>query len=286
MTRKRFLGLSAAGFHSVSYAEWGDPHAQHVVICAHGLTRNARDFDALAHALETRARVICPDVVGRGQSAWLSRAQDYSYPQYLSDVTALIARVTADCGPDAKIDWVGTSMGGLIGMLLAAMPGNPLRRMVMNDVGPVIPKAALERIAMYVGKAPRFGSMAEAERYVRSVSTSFGAHTDRQWRHLTEHNTRVENDGGIRMNYDPGIAVAFSATPLEDVVLWESWDRIRCPVLILRGAESDLLLPEIAQEMLRRGPPARLVEFPGVGHAPTLMSAAQIEPVCEFLLAP
>jgi pimeloyl-ACP methyl ester carboxylesterase len=286
MLRNSFQGLSASGFHRISYTEWGEPRSAHIVICVHGLTRNARDFDTLAQALEPNCRVICPDVVGRGQSDWLERKLDYGYPQYLADMAALIARVTAASVPGTIIDWVGTSMGGLIGMLLAAAPQNPIRRLLLNDVGPLIPKAALERIALYVGKAPRFTTLAEAESYIRAVSAPFGSLTDDQWRHLAVHSVRQATDGRLAMIYDPDIAMAFQNNPMEDVSLWDSWDRITCPVLVVRGAQSDLLLASTAQEMTQRGPKARLVEFPDIGHAPALMAADQIEAIRAFLLAP
>ena len=283
MSREAFLGLSSSGFHRVSYMQWGDPASTRIVVCVHGLTRNARDFDVLAHALEDRYRVICPDVVGRGRSDWLERKQDYGYAQYLADMAALIARVTPSS--DGVIDWVGTSMGGLIGILLASMPRNPIRRLVLNDIGPLIPKAALERIAMYVGKAPPFGSLAEAETYVRTVSAPFGRLTDAQWRHLTVHNARRQSDGAWVMRYDPGIAAVFQNAALDDISLWDAWDRIRIPVLVLRGVESDLLSPHVAREMTRRGPRARLIEIEGAGHAPALMADDQVHAVREFLCA-
>ncbi|MPZ46379.1 MAG: alpha/beta fold hydrolase [Betaproteobacteria bacterium] len=286
LSRKYLLGLSPSGFHRLSYTEWGDARSPHVVVCVHGLTRNARDFDSLAQALQSRCRVICPDVVGRGQSAWLARKEDYAYPQYLADMTALIARATEHLQPDARIDWVGTSMGGLIGMLLAAQPGHPIRRMVLNDIGPFVPKAALARIALYVGNAPRFASLDEAERYVRIVSAPFGPLTGAQWRHLTEHNMRREADGSFVMSYDPGIATALATQRLQDIDLWALWERIDCPVLAVRGMESDVLSPATAQEMTRRGPRARLIELAGIGHAPALMAEDQIEAVRDFLLAP
>jgi pimeloyl-ACP methyl ester carboxylesterase len=285
MSRKSLQGLSVSGFHRLSYTEWGNPDSAHIVICVHGLTRNARDFDMLAQALEPRCRVICPDVVGRGQSEWLERKQDYGYPQYLADMTALIARATAADKPSTIIDWVGTSMGGLIGMLLAALPRNPLRRLVLNDVGPFIPQAALERIAMYVGKEPRFATLDEVEKHLRIVAAPFGPLTDAQWRHLTVHNSKQDDAGAWIVNYDAGIAVSLANVQGQDISLWESWDRISCPTLVLRGAQSDLLLASTAQEMTRRGPKARLVEFQGIGHAPALMSDDQVGAVREFLWA-
>ncbi len=272
--------LGPHGFHRTRYWEWGDPANPRVVVCVHGLTRNGRDFDTLAHALAPHFRVLCPDVVGRGRSDWLSHKQDYGYPLYLSDLTALIARAAVE-----SVLWVGTSMGGLIGMMLAALPGNPIRKLVVNDVGPLVPRAALERLAQYVGKAPRCGTLAQFEAYLRTVFASFGPLTDGQWQHLAAISAQRNDDGTFSPAYDPGIAAAFSGE-LKDVVLWQLWDAIACPTLVLRGAQSDLLLRETAVEMTQRGPKAKLKEFDGIGHAPALMSVDQIEVVRDFLLAP
>jgi pimeloyl-ACP methyl ester carboxylesterase len=273
----RCLGLH--GFHRVAYYEWGDEENPHVVVCVHGLTRNGRDFDALARALAADYRVVCPDVAGRGRSPWLIHKQDYGYPLYLSDMAALVARTGAE-----KVDWVGTSMGGLIGMMLAAQPDNPIQRLVLNDVGPFIPKAALERLATYVGKAPRFGTLDQFEVYLRTVLAPFGPLTDAQWRHLVEHSSHRYDDGTLGVAYDPRIGDAFESA-LQDVVLWPVWDAISCATLVLRGKQSDLLLHETAEEMTRRGPKARLVEFDGIGHAPALMAEDQIAVVRDFLSA-
>jgi pimeloyl-ACP methyl ester carboxylesterase len=250
------------------------------VICVHGLTRNGRDFDVLAQALAPHFRVLCPDVVGRGRSDWLAHKPDYGYPLYLSDLTALIARAGVD-----SVLWVGTSMGGLIGMMLAAQSGNPIRKLVVNDVGPLVPKAALERLAQYVGKAPPCSDLDQFEAYLRQVCAPFGPLTDAQWRHLASTSAQRNDDGTFGPAYDPGIATPF-AGELKDVVLWPVWDAIACPTLVLRGAESDLLLRETAQQMTQRGPKATLKELDGIGHAPALMAVDQIEVVRGFLLAP
>ena len=289
----------------MAYREWGAPDAARVVVCVHGLTRNGRDFDALAAALaEAGCRVVCPDVVGRGDSGWLADPAGYGFPQYLADMTVLLARLEVE-----TVDWVGTSMGGLIGMMLASQPGTPqsgtpqsgtpqsgtpqsgtpLRRLVLNDVGPFLPEAALERIAGYVGQDPRFADLAAAEAYVRDVHGGFGALADRQWRHLAETSVVVavegEENGALRLRYDPGIGAGFRARPVEDVDLWPVWDRIAVPSLVLRGADSGLLLSETAAEMTRRGPRAELVEIAGCGHAPALVDAGQIALVRDWLLA-
>ena len=279
MQQDSILGLSPAGFHTIAYTAWGDP-AGRLTFCVHGLTRNGRDFDHLAQALAAQGRyVICPDVVGRGKSDWLPRPELYSYPQYLADMAALMARFA-----DREMDYVGTSMGGLMGMMLAAQPHTPLRRMVINDVGPFIPKSALERLAGYVGSNPHFADLAEAEAYLRRVHASFGITQDAQWQELTAQSVRQDPAGGLRLHYDPAIAQAFSAA-LVDVNLWPVWDMIRLPVMVLHGVQSDLLLAETAAEMTRRGPRAVLHDVPGCGHAPALMDEAQIKIVADFLNA-
>ncbi len=276
--------LSAAGFHHMAYVEWGDATNPRVLVCVHGLSRCSRDFDFLAQAMAADYRVVCPDVVGRGRSDWLRDKSLYAVAQYCADMTTLLAKLGAE-----TVDWVGTSMGGLIGMALASQPETPIRRLVLNDVGPVITGASLERIGTYLGAAPRFDGIEQAEAFVRFVSASFGNFDDAQWRHLTVHVTRVAADGKVEFAYDPGIAQPFkemqAATGGKDVELWPLYDGIACPTLLLRGVASDLLTHEAALEMGRRGPRARLVEVPGVGHAPMLMDAGQVAPVREFLLA-
>ncbi|MDP1536904.1 MAG: alpha/beta hydrolase [Burkholderiales bacterium] len=283
MRENYFQGLNSRGFHQLHYTDWGDPANPRAVICVHGLTRNCRDFDTLAATLEHDLRVISVSIAGRGRSDWLPNPEDYGYPQYMADMNALIARITATGSSD--IAWVGTSMGGMLGMLLAALPNTPIRRLVLNDVGTVIPKASMARIGTYVGKDPRFASLAETEQYVRTVSAPFGSLTDAQWRHLTEHNAKQFEDGRWGMNYDPGIALPFRKAMDRDIVLWKQYDAVRCPTLLLRGAQSDLLLHETALEMTQRGPKPKLIEFAGVGHAPVLMADDQIAVVRDFLLA-
>jgi pimeloyl-ACP methyl ester carboxylesterase len=275
--------LSTAGFHQMAYVEWGDAENPRVLVCVHGLTRNGRDFDFLAQALAADYRVVCPDVVGRGKSDWLSNKSLYVMPQYCADMVTLLARLNVE-----SVDWLGTSMGGLIGMALAAQPGNPIRRLVLNDVGPVVSAVSLARIGDYLGSSPRCDSVEEAEAYVRAVSSSFGPHTDTQWRHLTVHAVREAADGKIEFRYDPGIAQVYKQgqqlSDGKDVELWPLFDAITCPTLLLRGEQSDLLTPQTAQLMTERGPRAQRVDIAGVGHAPTLMHEAQITPVRNFLL--
>lgn len=281
-----FSALGPHGFTRVAYAEWGPPNAARTVVCVHGLTRNGRDFDPLAAALAAQGmRVVAPDIPGRGFSAWLPQAEDYGYALYLPAMVALIARLAAP-----SVEWVGTSMGGLIGMMLAAQPGTPISRLVLNDIGAFIPKASLERIAEYAGADPRFADLAAAEAYLQRVHASFGPLTDAEWRHLATYSVAAVPAGGYRLHYDPGIAAAFTAKPLEDIVLWPVWEKVAAPTLIVRGAASDLLLAETAREMTQRGEAAaagrvRLVEIPGCGHAPALMEAGQITIIRDFLAA-
>lgn len=279
MTPRSLACLGPHGFHRLAYWEWPGPPGGHSVICAHGLTRNGRDFDALAEALSADFRVACPDFPGRGHSGWLADPADYAYPTYLADMAALIARLGSD-----DIYWVGTSMGGLVGMLLAAQPGSPIRRLVINDIGPLIAKEGLARIASYVGRDPSFRDAGELEAVLRQVAASFGPLTDAQWRHLASISTRQKPDGTLGFAYDPRIGDPFRAAPAEDIDLWPQWDAITCPTLVLRGAQSDLLRPADAEAMTRRGPRAKLVELPGIGHAPALMAADQIAVIRDFLL--
>lgn len=277
--QNQLLCLSKTGFHALHYRCFG-PEEAHPVICVHGLGRNARDFDFLAGLLAAHGRqVVCPDIVGRGQSDWLRDPMDYGYPQYLSDMNALIARLNCQ-----SVDWVGTSMGGLIGMMLSALPGTPIRRLVINDVGAFIPKAALQRILGYFSADPIFSSYEAAEAYHREIYRSFGDLTAAQWRHLVETSLRQEG-ANWRLHYDPRIAEPMRAQEVTDIDLWAVWQAIACPVLLLRGAESDLLLKETAEEMTRHGPQTELMELSRCGHAPPLLDPVQAEPVVRWLAA-
>jgi pimeloyl-ACP methyl ester carboxylesterase len=273
-----FHSLSPHGFHRVAYREWGHPDCPRVVVCVHGLTRNGRDFDTLAQSLDDRFRLLCPDMPGRGDSEWLPNVNDYAFPTYLTTLTALLAHADVE-----QVAWVGTSMGGLLGMMMAAQPNTPVTRLVLNDVGPVIAPAALARIAAYVGLDPVFASFAALEAHIREVSAPFGPLTDAQWMELARTTARETPDGRWRLKYDPGIAVPFRSASAAVSDLWAVWDAIRCPTLVLRGAESDLLAADTAAAMRTRGPQPRVVEFPGIGHAPMLLDAEQIAPVAAFL---
>ena len=279
MFERHLACLGPSGFHQLGYREWTGSLGVPTLVCAHGLVRNARDFDAIADALSAHYRVVCPDMPGRGKSEWLTVAAEYGYPLYVADCAALIARLDVE-----SADWLGTSMGGLIGMMLAAQSGNPIRRLVINDIGPFVSKVGLERIRGYVGLDPTFASLEALEAALRANYKTFGPLTDVQWRKMAQDSAR-EKPGGFGFAYDPRIGDAFKQGPLEDVDMWPVWDKIRCPTLVLRGADSDLLTREAAEEMTRRGPKAKLAQFAGIGHAPALLGEDQISVVRDFLLS-
>ena len=278
MTEHRLLCLGPHGFYKLAYGRWTPPEiAGPPVVCVHGLTRNGHDFDGLGELLARHRVVIAPDMPGRGHSDWLPDAGDYSYPVYMAAAAALIGSLGAE-----TIDYVGTSMGGIIGMMLASQKNSPIRRLVLNDVGPLIPKPALERIGTYVGQGEEFDTLGEVEAYFRRVAAPFGALTDAQWRDMAEHGHRRLDNGRLALAYDPAIGLPFRGE-LNDVDLWPVYDRITCPTLVIRGAVSDLLLPGTAAEMTQRGPKASLYEVPGAGHAPALLAEDQLNVIDRFL---
>jgi len=281
----------AAGSHRMAYWQWGDAAAAHTVVCVHGLSRQGRDFDVLAQALVARSptpvRVICPDVAGRGKSDWLSDTNAYAVPSYVADMLALLAQLKPQ-----TLDWVGTSMGGLIGIAVsvhAKAVGATVRRLVLNDVGPVLEWESLLRIGTYLGNNMQFDAFQQAADHLRVIASSFGPHTTEQWLELSRHMVKPGPEGGVRLHYDPAIALPFQAITEEvaqqgEAALWDLYDAITAETLLLRGAQSDLLSPSTALQMTQRGPKARLVEFEGVGHAPTLVADDQVNAVASFLL--
>jgi pimeloyl-ACP methyl ester carboxylesterase len=313
----------------MAYWQWGQADSANVVVCVHGLSRQGRDFDVLARALAEQGagrpggiRVVCPDVVGRGESDWLKDPMGYQIPVYAGDMLALLGQLHAQA-PIKALDWVGTSMGGLIGMAVCGTPGLsvagppqdakapsggsaargaasvgapllpvPVRRLVLNDVGPTIQWQAIVRIGMYLGQAGHFGSVQQAADAMWAISQSFGPHTPEQWLALSRPMLRRVSDAADaewRLHYDPAISVPFKQATEEsalqgEVTLWQLYDNIKAETLLIRGKQSDLLSPQTAQAMTARGPRARLVEFEGVGHAPTLIAADQVAAVAGFLL--
>lgn len=286
------------GGHRMAYWEWGDTTSGPVIVCVHGLSRQGRDFDVLAQALVEKSggtvRVVCPDVVGRGESDWLKDPALYQVPTYAADMLALLAQLKP-----TTLDWLGTSMGGLIGMAVCnalntthAQASVGVRKLVLNDVGPVIQWESIVRIGTYLGRNMEFDSLQAAADAMWAISTSFGPHTPAQWLELSRHMVRPRGDGqsGVRLHYDPAIAVGVRAVTAEaavqgEAMLWYLYDAITAPTLLLRGADSDLLATATAQQMTQRGPKAELIEFSGVGHAPTLIASDQVDAVVSFLLA-
>lgn len=284
----RFDEVSAYGPHGlvrVAYTEWGSKDAEQVVVCVHGLTRNSRDFDFLARRLVAKGmRVVAPDLPGRGRSAWVTPATDYATPLYLAAMVAVIGRTGA-----AEVDWIGTSLGGHVGMEMAALEGAPIRRLVLNDFGARISGAALQRIGSYLRIKRHFDDIPAIEAHLRSIHEPFGKLTDAQWRHLAEHSAVKTEDGNFRQHYDPAIGRAFSWPLMVDIALWSVWEQVSCPTLILRGEDSDLLHASTVRDMAKRGVAGkaglvRSIEVRGCGHAPALMNDAQISIIEEFLL--
>ena len=297
---------SPAGLHRMAYTEWGDPSNKKIVLCVHGLTRTGRDFDVLAKRLAQDYRVVCPDVVGRGLSDRLANPAFYAVPQYAADMVNLVDRLQP-----SELHWVGTSMGGLIGLAFAGalamarvhqqtltpaqhysdLPSTGVRldRLVLNDVGPHLEPVSLERIGQYVGEAIEFASFQEAVQYVKKTAASFGPHTKAQWEELTRY-TYIEQNGRWIKHSDVGLAAPFQSRTPEvaaqgEQYLWSAYSSVQTPILILRGAESDLLSKQTLQQMLERNPQAKSHEFSGVGHAPTLMNDDQVKVVTDFIYA-
>jgi pimeloyl-ACP methyl ester carboxylesterase len=281
---EEFRALGPRGFIRIGVTEWGPPDAEQVVFCVHGLTRNARDFDFLARRLAARGmRVVAPDLPGRGRSEWAGNGADYATPLYLAATAAAIARTGA-----MEVDWIGTSLGGHVGMEMAALAGAPIRRLILNDFGARISGVALQRIGAYLRTKRHFESIADLEAHLRTIHVPFGHLTDMQWRHMAEHSAVKSEEGDYRQHFDPAIARAFAWPLMVDIALWDVWEKVACPTLILRGEDSDLLHASTVRDMLKRGEAAkkgwvRSVEVRECGHAPALMSDSQISLVEEFL---
>jgi len=280
--------ISPAGLHRMAYQEWGDPANPRVLVCVHGLTRVSDDFSTLAQALQHDYRVVCPDIVGRGRSSWLSNPQHYGIAQYASDMVTLIARLGV-----TQVDWVGTSMGGLIGMTLAGLIDTPVKKLILNDVGAELSGQAISRIATYVGIQTHFENFQKAEQTLKEIFSGFGPHTPAQWDQIIRSVlVPLQSGQGWRVHYDPAIAEPFrqaygstlaQGKVPQDMNLWPLYEAVRCPTLLLRGELSDLLTESVFNAMQARGPKAKAVAFEGVGHAPSLMHAHQIHVIQEFL---
>lgn len=274
-------GLSMLGFHSIAVWQWGAGLEGPPVVCVHGLTRQARDFDVLARRLVAAGRrVLCPDLPGRGRSDWLADPLHYNLLTYANDVNTVLAWSHAE-----EFDWVGSSLGGMVGMMLAAQARHPIRKLVLNDVGAYVPSSALQRIGRYLAAAPMsFDSLDDAELRVRETLAPFGDLSDDEWRHLTVHGYRKDQATAKWIaRHDPAIARTYRQWQFVSVDLWRFWRDISCPVLVLRGADSDFLLPNVVERMRKAGPPMQAVELEGSGHVPSLMREHHIAPILEFL---
>jgi pimeloyl-ACP methyl ester carboxylesterase len=289
MTSKYYLGLSPEGFHKVAYSEWGIPHNNPSIMCVHGLARNKSDFDFLAAELSQNYHVTAVDVVGRGQSDRLREEQHYTYEQYLIDIAILIGRLNVQ-----QLYWIGTSMGGLIGLLLAAMPRSPIKKLILNDVGPIIPKKAVDRIKQYASIKLSFQNFEEGTKALRKFYEPFGPLEERHWDHIFKNTLVQEEDGTYTTSYDPKAAHAIEEQeklmhsqgrkdPEGNIIFWDFWDKITCPVLVINGENSDILTPDIVSQMKTRGPTFDHVIIKNTGHAPTLMPFDQIKIIKDWL---
>ncbi|HSX20875.1 MAG TPA: alpha/beta hydrolase [Gammaproteobacteria bacterium] len=262
----------------MSYTEWGQAAAQNSILCMHGLTRNGRDFDYLAQSLSANYRVICPDLAGRGASDRFANPHFYNQAQYATDLTTLIARMNVPA-----LTWIGTSLGGILGMYMAAQPNTPIKALVLNDAGPLISKIGIERIRKYAKRDMKFANLAEAEQYFRNAYKTSEKITDEQWQHMAEHSVTKLPDGQYALAYDPHVAHGMHKWWITDINLWSLWDKVKCPVLVLRGETSDILLRETTDQMRVTGPKATITEIPACGHAPMLMTPEQIAIIHTWL---
>jgi pimeloyl-ACP methyl ester carboxylesterase len=279
---KHFYGLNSQGFHRIVYSDWGPADAEPIV-CVHGLTGNGHDFDVLAEELiQDGYRLVAVDLAGRGRSDFLGNPLDYNYTQYCQDLTALLAQLGID--RPGSVDWIGVSLGGLLGIRLAGMENSPIRRLILNDVGPEVPKNALDFIHTVISQTYTFGTIRDLENRMRQTrGLTWGPVTDEQWRFMAEHNARALESGEITYAYDPEIAVIFESEPTGETDLWSFWERIECPVQVLQGGKSMVLTDKIVKDMDRRGPEFDLVVFEDCGHVPSLMADEQIESIRQWL---
>jgi pimeloyl-ACP methyl ester carboxylesterase len=278
MKTKHILSSNVAGQHKIAYQDWGDESNPNVLICVHGLTRNSRDFDYLAKKLCDKYRVIAPDIVGRGKSDWLPEAHHYSVEQYIKDMQILLQDLKVQ-----QVDWLGTSLGGIIGMGMAASPNSPVRRLILNDIGPLVRKEVTRMLAQNLAATPEFRSLEELEHFLRIAYRDTGELHDQQWQHMAQHDHQIQADGTIRRAYDPKIFHAIGQFQDGDIDMWPYWDKIQCPALVLHGAESKVLTQDICEEMLARKANTEVVTIPNVGHTPSLMIPGYIDVVAEWL---
>lgn len=273
-----YRSLGPHGFQELSYTEWGDPSNPEILLCVHGLTRNSRDFDYLAHDLKAKYRILCPDLLGHGKSDYVGDPHVYTFAQCITDIVTLLAHSGAD-----QVHWLGTSIGGIIGMMLASQPHNPVKSLILNDVGMIVPGLALERIGTYARNAHSFSNFEDAVEYFQAVLAPMGRLDPKKWEHITKYGTLTSPKRELSLAYDPAIGKAFSIHPPTTLHLETYWKAIRCPILVLRGEESDFLPPDVATKMLYDQPRAKIVVIPDCGHAPSLMEKSQIQLIQKWL---
>ncbi|WP_295315284.1 alpha/beta hydrolase [Roseobacter sp.] len=275
----RVRSINPRGFHTIACQVQGRDTGLSPVICVHGLTRHGGDFEQLARMLADRRRVICPDLVGRGASDWLPDASDYHIAQYNCDLTAVMAATGCD-----GVDWVGTSLGGLCGIMMAGMPGSPIRRLIVNDVAPEVPVAALRRVSAYLSEPLRFAGYADVEPHIREVYQGFGPMNDADWQEMARTSVYRDANGAYAPHFDPGLGENFRRYwLLYHFNLWSYWKRITCPVMIIRGTGSDFLTPGLLAQMLEHQPGAQVLELDGVGHTPVTNHPSVSGPVRDWL---
>jgi pimeloyl-ACP methyl ester carboxylesterase len=263
--------------------DWGPRDATRAVVCVHGYSGNARDFDYLAASLAKDMRVVCIDIAGRGDSDWLGSPLEYHFPKFVADIEGVLAHLGLK-----EVDWVGTSMGGLLGMMAASTSTSRVRRLVMNDIGAYVPLDALQAIARNLDAPASFASLDEVEAHMRHTHRDWGDLDEAQWRHFAEHGSRIGDDGRYRLHFDPQIARLARGFPplMPGLFMWDTWYRVRCPVLLVRGERSRVFPASVGQAMIAVKPGTQRVEIEGCGHAPALMSDDEIDIVRNFIDAP
>lgn len=288
MERRYYFGLSPEGFHPLCYGEWGKQNEGSGVLCVHGLTRNKSDFSYLAESLKQDFHVTALDVVGRGESAYFQNPQYYSYQQYLSDIYTLVARLRWE-----NIYWIGSSMGGLLGMIMASLPNSPVKALILNDIGPFIPKETAEKIRQYAGTKVNFSTLEEGKEFLKQRYGGFGIEHPEHWEHFFHHSLVKDQDGSYTLAYDPQVSnvIADQATSIPSLqdaagnfLFWHYWHHVKCPVLLIRGESSDVLPYSVIEKMQSMGPKFELVEIKNAGHAPALMEKEHIDIIHRWLL--
>jgi len=270
------------GYHRMAYREWGDRNDK-VLICVHGLSGNSADFQDLAIALQDHYRIICPDIVGRGESDWLADPLNYGLPLYVSDVLTLIQQLKLN-----PVDFLGTSMGGLIGMFLAAKAPGVISRLIINDIGPCLPAEGLKRVVKENTEKPDLQTWEQVQQYIRKRYAPSGKTSDREWEDLAKNTVKLTPENTYRLHYDPNIVANLAQVPpdkLKTLEFWQEWSSVNCPVLLLHGEHSDMLVPEIIEQMQATHPETTVQEFANCGHSPSLTSAEQIQAIVNWLMS-